>query len=70
MALIAPGATLQTDPITDGIMSFMQQAQSPVDSDLGKQAGAESPQERFSSADDDVESGLEPDVASIERIYR
>ncbi|KAG2418181.1 hypothetical protein HFD88_001282 [Aspergillus terreus] len=51
-------------------MSFMQQTQSPVDSDLGKQAGAESPQERFSSADDDVESGLEPDVASIERIYR
>lgn len=51
-------------------MSFMQQAQSPVDSDLGKQAGAESPQERFSSADDDVESGFEPDVASIERIYR
>jgi hypothetical protein len=38
--------------------------------DMGKHSGPEDVQEQFRNSRDDGESGSEPDIADIERIYR
>lgn len=51
-------------------MSSSQPSAPQADEAFGKEPGTPDAQERFSTNHDDVETGSEPDLAEIERIYR